>query len=290
MRTTEEYYCAFGLSKVLKDVDTGCYDVKLPEPFENDVKCVDLLKHGKVYKKGKNGTVVYKYTYDNMKTLYEECLTQTFAKKKYNITSYIDKHFNKTFNSLKTETKYALKAIIAPTYRDMVYGLKEISIQDEIYTNILNIGCETMIYKPYFCMPYWDGEKWFFLIATEFAKGIRLSDMIGPKIFCSMKKTVQTKVDEALHTLWWCGYSHNNLSKDHIIYNKKNNTIKFVGLSNCVIMPYNKVECFRTNLNNSETSFEEQFELVFKEDSMRLASFAETFGRTDDFVISSKIF
>lgn len=290
MRTTEEYYCAFGLNKVLKDVDTGCYDVKLPEPFENDIECSDLLQLGRVYKKGKNGTVVYKYTYDNIKTLYEECLIQTFAKKKYNITAYIDTHFHKMFDTLTPGTKYALKAKLAPTYRDMVYGLKEISIQDEIYTNTQNIDCETIISKPYFCIPYWDGKKWFFLIATEFAKGVRLSDMLSPKIFSSVKRSLQTKVDEAKHTLWWCGYSHNNLNNKHIIYNKKDNTMKIVGLSNCVIMPYNKVECFRCNLNNSETSFEEQFELVFREDSVRLASFAKTFGKKDDFVISTNSF
>lgn len=297
MRTTEDNFKVFGFNKILKDVDIECFDEKLPEPFECDIKCKNLLSLGKIHKKGDNNNVLYKFTYDNIKILFEAGLEQKMMKKVYNITSYIDTNFTQIFDNMTDNTKYAVKAILAPTYRDMIRGLKEAYINQEMYIGVQNVNCSLMICKPFFCMPYWNGEKWFFLIATEFAKGTRLSEMMTIKLFSSVKETVRKTVNDAINTLWWCGYSHTNISKKHIIYNKKDNTVKFVGLSHCVAIPYKLVECFRHNLTNCETSFEEQFEIVFREESLRLSALADTFGKNfqeeteaSDFIISTQVF
>jgi serine/threonine protein kinase len=297
--TDEEMYCAYGFNTFIQDPDE-CFDVPLPEPFEDYDVFSNTLKLGKIHKKGENGTIAYKYTYENISELYDTSLTQVHTPKTHKITDYIGKHFTRTYDSFSPDINYLVKAIVAPTYRDMVTGLKEATINHEIYISVNHCDSISVVCKPYFCMPYWDGKKWLFLIATEFAEGKNLSQYwYLVSRFSATKRIIKDLVDKSVHTLWWLGFSHNNLKKTNIIYDKKLNTVKLIGLSKSVVMPHNKVMCFRNNMVNFVTSFQEQYELVFREESINLTSLTYKYGKkdtdnetikTDDFILSANFF
>jgi len=293
----KEYNNKFSLSVMLDDLTKEYIDVPLPEPFDTYDNTINITKLGKFHKKGKNGTVVYQYSYDNVKELETVCIEQIFTASKYNITDSIYKNFKQSFDIFTNNTEYAVKVIVAPTYRDMISGLKEASINNEIYRLAETMGFENIICKPYFCSPYWDGTKWLFVIITEFATGKTLKEMFV--IRKQTKQTLTTKLEDIIHQLWWLGYSHNNLKKSNIIYDKKSNSMKLVGLRKCSTMSTIKVECFRTNVQDLEdkTNFLEQYQMVFREESItqqqlssKFENIDETEISTDDFVISTKFF
>ena len=293
----KEYNKKSCLSVVLDDLTKEYIDVPLPEPFDTYDSNMDITKLGKVHKKGKNGTVVYRYSYENVKELETDCIEQIFTSSKYNITHKIYKDFKQSFDAFTNDTEYAVKVIVSPTYRDLISGLKEASINNEIYRLAETMGFENIICKPYFCSPYWDGTKWLFVIITEFAKGKTLKEMFV--IRKQTKETLKTKLEDIIHQLWWLGYSHNNLKKSNIIYDKNGNSMKLVGLRKCSTMSTIQVECFRTNLQDLEdrTNFLEQYQLVFREESITMQQLSAKFENieestisTDDFVISTKFF
>ncbi len=293
----KEYNNKSCLSVMIDDSTKEYIDVPLPEPFDTYESNMDITKLGKVHKKGQNGTIVYKFSYENIKTLQTVCIEQSLTPSLYNITREIYNRFKQTFDTFESETKYAVKVIVSPTYRDMISGLKEASINNEIYKSVEAYNMQDIVCKPYFCSPYWDGTKWLFIIITEFAKGKTLKEMFV--ILKQTKEALAEQIEDTIHKFWWMGYSHNNLKKTNIIYDKKNKSIKFVGLSKCSIMSTAKLECFRSNLEELEdkTNFLEQYQLVFREESITLQQLSTKFENieqsaisTDDFVISAKFF
>jgi hypothetical protein len=278
----DQYYCAYGFNCFVKD--TNFIDIPLPQPFESfDGSCKwNVFKFRRSFKKGNNGTMVYRYTSKDLKRLLSVCQDQLYSKKVYKITGYIDFHFSTIFNKIECGKQYAVKVIPSPTYRDMVACMKEAVMNNELYITYNKFGFNNIICKPYFCNPFWNGKKWLFLIITELAEGNVLNSLRSLFYSQGQKEKIQKLIDIEISKLWWLGYSHNNLNKDHIIYNKKTDSLKLVGLSQSIGLPQNIIDCFRSNIDNFNTSFTEQYDLVFKQHLLNLIRLSSVYGRKVD--------
>lgn len=262
-------------------------DIPLPNPFDNEKSIpFSFSSLGKLINKSSNENKVYKYNYDSIKELQDICTLQSFETKTYKITNFIDIHFRKGFNQLLPETKYAVKVMKAKTYRSMVSALKEACMNNEIFTASSNL-----VSKPFFCTPFWNGKCWVYVIVCEFIKGNTFNDVRVMNIFTSkkQKKEIKNTIVLTIYQLWWIGYSHNNLSRENIIYNSKTNTVKLVGLSNCVALPFEEVARFQTNISNYDVSMMSEYQNTFTNQSILLAGNTVDI-QTDDMAISAYYF
>lgn len=283
---TVNNYNAYGFSiENLKVI----LDIPLPEPFDNSENySFRFSSLGKLHKTSTNGNKIYKYNYNAAKQLKDICSFQVYETKTYKITDFVEKQLTTTFNTLSTDVSYAVKVIKSETYRLMVSGYKEACMNNEIYETL-----KDCISKPFFCTPFWNGNSWVYLIVTEFIEGKTIDEMKISNIFTSKqrKQEINDNIVGTIYSLWWNGYSHNNLTKDNIIYNKKTDKITLVGLSKSVAMPIDDVFKFRTNVENYDVSFTSEYQNTFKQKSISLVnSTGNTNIETDDFQISAYFF
>jgi RIO-like serine/threonine protein kinase len=261
-------------------------DIPLPQPFDVDDSIhFSFSSLGKLHKKSSNGNKVYKYSYESINKLYKVCTLQTLEPKTYKITKLIDIKFKKSFNALLPETKYAVKVIKAETYRSMVSGLKEMCIMNEIYAR-----SDDLVSKPFFSTPFWNGTSWVYVIVSEFIQGKTINDVRVSNIFTSktQREEIKNAIVATIYQLWWNGYSHNNLTRENIIYNSKTNSVKLVGLSNCVALPEKDVSTFQNNILNHDVSIVREYQNTFKKQSILYGNIDES--RTDDNLISAYYF
>lgn len=281
-------YNAYGFA--FKQNMSEILDIPLPPPVEG-VESVpfSFSSLGKLHKKSSNGNKIYKYNYESVNTLNDICTLQTLDTKTFKITKFIDIHFKKAFNKLSPATTYAVKVIPADTYRCMVTGLKEVSMNTEIFA-----VCEDLVSKPFFSAPLWNGKSWVYVIVSEFLTGKTINDFRVMNVFTSkkQKEDIKNTIVSTIYQLWWCGYSHNNLSRDNIIYDSKTNSVKLVGLSNCVALPFEDVSRFQRNISNYDVSMMREYQNTFKKSTILLVGIAGNAMdfQTDDMAISAYYF
>jgi hypothetical protein len=279
MTTTYMHTCIGEMNEIL--------DIPLPQPFDDEESTTfSFSSLGKLHKKSPNGNKLYKYDYNSINELYDVCKLQTLKEKTYKISKYIDIKFKSLFNTLEPGKKYAVKVIKADTIRSMVAGLKEASVINEIFTL-----SDDLVSKPFFCSPFWKGNSWVYVIVTEFLEGNTINDIRVMNIFTSKKQKEEIKntIVSTVYQLWWNGYSHNNLLQENIIYNSKTKSVKFVGLSNCVAIPFEYVSLFQTNISNCDITMMREYQNTFKKQSILLAG-NTTDIQTDDMAISAYYF
>jgi hypothetical protein len=281
------FYSTYGFA--LGDMKT-ILDIPLPKPFdEDDIASFSFSSLGDIHKRTPTGNKVYKYRYDSINQLKEICTLQSLETKTYKITKFIDINFRKEFNKLIPETTYAVKVIKAETYRSMISGLKEVCMNNEIFT-----ASEDLVSKPFFSTPFWNGEAWVYVIVSEFIKGKTIKDVRALSIFTSKKQKEEIKntIASTIHQLWWNGYSHNNLTKDNIIYDRKTKSAKLVGLRNCVALPFEEVTRFQNNISSYGVSMMREYQNTFKKQSIILAGLSGNTEKieTDDRVITAYYF
>lgn len=261
------YYNENGLALDMKNM----LNVQLPQPVENGGSTsFSFSTLGKLYKKSANGNKVYKCNYSSITAFKEVCTSQFMEVKADKMTAYIDTIFRKEFNLLSIGTKYAVKVIKVETYSTMVSGLNEVCMHNEIFR-----VSDTLVSKPFFSAPFRNGKLWCYVIVSEFIEGKTLNDMRLTHMFTSekQKKEIKSTICKTIHQLWWNGYSHNNLTRDNIIYDSRTNSVKLVGLSNCVIHPFDEVYRFRANIAdyNREVTIARELQNRYKKGSVLLA-------------------
>lgn len=278
MTTTYMHTCIENMNEIM--------DVPLPQPFDDRESIPFTFSSlGKLHKRSPNGNKVYEYSYESINKLYEICLLQTLETKTYKITKFIDIKFKKSFNTLVSGTKYAVKVVKAETYRSMVSGLKEASVHNDIY-----ISSDDLVSKPFFSTPFWNGKSWVYVIVSEFIEGKPINDVRVMNIFTSkaQKEEIKNTIVSTVYQLWWNGYSHNNLMQENIIYNSITKSVKFVGLSDCVALSQKDVSTFQRNIVNHDVSLIREYQNTFKKQSILYGNIDES--RTDDNLISAYYF
>lgn len=280
----QNMYNAFGLpfQKEMAEI----LDIPLP-PFEGiESDSFSFSSLGKLHKKSPNGNRIYKYTYESVNKLKEICTLQTHDTKTYKITRFIDMHFKKAFDILVPGITYAVKVSPADTYRGMVAGLKDVSLNSEIFAM-----SEDIVSKPFFSAPLWNGKSWVYVIVSEFLHGKTINDLRVMNVFTSkqQKEEIKNTIVSTIYQLWWHGYSHNNLTKENIIYDSKTNSVRLVGLSNCIALPFENVARFQRNISNYDVSMLREYQNTFKKHNILLAGNATDF-QTDDMAISAYYF
>lgn len=256
-------------------------DMTLPNPFEGKHNTSFTFSSlGKLHRKSDSGNKVYKYDYKSVMLFTEMCQQQVHEEKVHKITQRIGSKFTRRFDSFRDTHKYAVKVMKASTYRCMVAGLKEASMTNEVFS-----VCNGIVSKPFFSAPFWNGKQWCYVIITAFITGKTLKEQ---------KECIKNDVVSIIHSLWWNGYSHNNLQKRNVIYNKRNGVFTLVGMSKCVGMSHQDTCTFRRNVVEFNVPFNREYQDTFKEKSLRLAKYAAVYGKgnvieTDDIAITSLI-
>jgi hypothetical protein len=274
----ENSFSAYGFDVVPMEV---ILNIPLPEPFDSkDNSYFKFSSLGKLHKTGEDGSKVYKYNCDSVMQLYQLCRHQVLKEKLYRITQYIGSRFTKQFDSFMDKRTYAVKVIKASTYRHMVAGMKEACMTNEVFA-----VCDVIVSKPFFCAPFWDGKEWLYVIITEFITGSTIKDMRIASLFRSKHENaiLQKGLEFTIYLLWWNGFSHNNLQKSNIIYDKKRDEFKLVGMSHCVSLSHPDTCRFRRNIVDYSVPFKKEYMNSYKEASIKLARYATVYGKTTVF-------
>lgn len=144
---------------------------------------------------------------------------------------------------------YHVKVVNTPSYRFMYTSLKDILMQNKLFTSQWeDIKGEDIVMKPVFCCPLWNGQKWKFVMITEYAPGESLNHT--RKFFNKLvkpynKKIILANLEKAVSSMWLLGFSHNDLSDYNIIIDRKTNKIKIIDFETSVQLPENDKKHFQ---------------------------------------------
>jgi Choline/ethanolamine kinase len=185
------------------------------------------------------------------------------------------------FNVSDGNQNVMMKVIEVSTYRQVFTALKEIFMQDQIYNSSWNdIRGSSIVSKPLMCSIAWTGEKWVFLLITEYASGSTVDHHLGffQKLFRKYDKTRMYKsLEDAITTLWLLGFSHNDLSGYNVIYDASQNKTTIIDFETCVQIPQELVIEFRqTYKKNKEKSLSEIYIEFYRRASLSLLCLSES--------------
>lgn len=174
---------------------------------------------------------------------------------------------------------YMMKLVNTPNYRCMYTSLKEILMQDRVYTSSYkDYKGSDIVTQPTFCTPFWNGSNWQFMIISQFAQGKSLHKFRGPlrKFFKLYdKQHVMKTMYETIKTFWFLGFSHNDLSDHNVIYDLENNKVRIIDFESCVMLPPKIVSIFRDSLQTS-SDIVASYTSHYKYPSLSLLSLSES--------------
>lgn len=183
-------------------------------------------------------------------------------------------------DAIDTTKKYMMKIIDTPNYRSMNTALKEIIMQEKIYTSFhKNFRGSNIVTEPIFCTPFWNGRSWQFMIISVYAEGKSLHKFRGPfvKLFKMYdKQQILNQLYIAVKTLWILGFSHNDLSDYNIVYDVTKNSVKIIDFESAVKLPQEFIESFRNESNKTSTNIIDLYMKYYKYPSLSLLKLSET--------------
>lgn len=248
-------------------IDESHCDTKIPVLSQVQTSW-RATSYGKRIHKGTGGVTIREANHAETVLMIER-INQQWITEKIDRIVHPDfvRRFIRVRDTINVQKTYVIKCIPVSTYRDLGTCLKQAMINHEIYT--INTATQITVSSPpivgriYKCIPVWDTSqrRWIYVIIMEKVNGHTLEQLNSMwfrlKHWCLKFQPAYDKhklyegLFQTISTLWWLGYTHNDLHPKNIMVNTETYHVTLIDLETCVVIPFSEVYNHRLHLSQN---------------------------------------